>query len=135
MLRTGALFDYVKMSLPTGLSTMQPAERFLEVMVSAGFTPHDASRALAFIAEFVYASARDTVLIERYDEHPQVTELRRMLDEAPPESLPMIRGLSGVTSQEGQFEFDLRVCVAGLAALLEEENAQAIGGPVPGEGN
>ncbi|XVU21299.1 TetR/AcrR family transcriptional regulator C-terminal domain-containing protein [Actinoplanes sp. CA-054009] len=123
MVRTGALFDYVKMSLPTGLSAMQPAERFLQVMVGAGFTPHDASRALAFIAEMVYASARDTVLIERYAEHPQVTELKRMLDQAPPESLPMIRALSGVAPPEDQFEFDLRVCVAGLATLLEEEHA------------
>lgn len=68
----------------------------------------------------MYASARDAILVARLGEHPQLTELNRMLAESDPADLPAIRRLSasGEAMDAGQFEFDLDVLIEGLAARL-----------------
>ncbi|WP_030438000.1 TetR/AcrR family transcriptional regulator C-terminal domain-containing protein [Actinoplanes subtropicus] len=120
MVRTGAHFDHVRLPLGTGVRAMEPAEHLLRTLLDAGFEPSVAGRALSMLAELMYASARDAILIHRLGEHPQITELNRMLAEADPADLPAIRRLreSGEGMDDEQFEFDLDVLIAGLEARL-----------------
>jgi AcrR family transcriptional regulator len=115
MIRTGALFDYAQLPMPAGLQALEPAEHLARALLAAGFTEEDAGRALAFVGEFAYASAKDAVMTSMCGVHPQATELRRMLAEAPPSALPVIRRLSGRWPAADQFAFDLDVLIAGLS--------------------
>jgi TetR/AcrR family tetracycline transcriptional repressor len=121
MVRTGALFEYVRMPVG-GLSTLAPAERYAETLMAAGFTEEQASRALGFLAEFVFSSARDAIMIAKYGVHPQVTEIRSALESSPPDDYRTLRRLIVNQFQPGdaQLEFDLQIFIAGLTALLNE---------------
>ncbi len=72
------------------------------------------------VGEFAFASARDAVLAARCPGHPQVTELRRMFAEAAPDQLPTTRRVMGMREMgdDDQFEFDLRLFIAGMESLL-----------------
>lgn len=120
MIKAGALFEYVRMPLAEGLTALAPAEEYARVLLDAGFTEEHAAGAIGFLGEFVYASARDAILAERYRGHPQVTELRRMFAEAAPDQLPTVRRLIGLREMghDDQFEFDLRLFIAGMESLL-----------------
>jgi TetR/AcrR family tetracycline transcriptional repressor len=111
---TGALFDYVRLS-PGGAALFAPVERAVQALLDAGFDDRRAGAAMAFLGEFVYASARDAVLTQRYGVHPQLAEMRRMLAEAPPGTLGGLRRMTArpLTGEE-QFAFDLDVFIAGL---------------------
>ncbi|MEU8240213.1 TetR/AcrR family transcriptional regulator C-terminal domain-containing protein [Actinoplanes missouriensis] len=119
MVRTGALFEYVRMPVG-GLSTLAPAERYAETLLAAGFTAEQASRALGFLAEFVFSSARDAVMTARHGIHPQLAEIRKALDAAPPDDHRTMRRMMADQFQPGdaQLEFDLRIFIAGLETLL-----------------
>ncbi|BBH67346.1 TetR family transcriptional regulator [Actinoplanes sp. OR16] len=119
MVRTGALFEYVRMPVG-GLSTLAPAERYAETLIAAGFTEEQASRALAFLAEFVFSSARDAIMIARNGVHPQVTEIRKALESTPADEYRALRRLLDTHFQAGdaQLEFDLQIFIAGLETLL-----------------
>ncbi|MET3422049.1 AcrR family transcriptional regulator [Actinoplanes tereljensis] len=121
MIAVGAHFDYVRLPIGSGPAALAPNEHLLRSLVEAGFTDAQAGRALGLLAELMYASARNTVLAGRYGEHPQITELNRMLAEAPPGTLPSIRRLSAarIGLDPEQFDFDLDVVIAGLAQLLD----------------
>jgi TetR/AcrR family tetracycline transcriptional repressor len=121
MVRTGALFEYVRMPVG-GLSTLAPAERYAETLMAAGFTEEQASRALGFLAEFVFSSARDAIMIAKYGVHPQVTEIRSALESSPPDDYRTLRRLIVNQFQPGdaQLEFDVQIFIAGLTALLNE---------------
>ncbi|GIM93443.1 TetR/AcrR family transcriptional regulator C-terminal domain-containing protein [Paractinoplanes toevensis] len=120
MIAVGAHFDYVRLPLGSAPAALAPNEHLLRALVEAGFTDAQAGRALGMLAELMYASARNTVLAGRYGEHPQITELNRMLAEAPPSTLPSIRRLSAarIGLDPEQFDFDLDVVIAGLSQLL-----------------
>ncbi|MBB2941242.1 AcrR family transcriptional regulator [Actinoplanes lutulentus] len=119
MVRTGALFEYVRVPVG-GLSSLAPAERLAETLMAAGFDDQDVARALGFIAEFVFSSARDAIMIDRHGVHPQVTEIQKALDAAPAEDYRTMRRLMLNQFQPGdaQLEFDLRIFIAGMDHLL-----------------
>jgi TetR/AcrR family tetracycline transcriptional repressor len=120
MVRTGALFEYVRMPVG-GLSALAPAERYAEKLMDAGFTVEQASRALGFLAEFVFSSARDAIMIAKYGVHPQVAEIQNALEALPPEEHRTLRRLIVNQFQPGdaQLDFDLQIFIAGLEKLLE----------------
>jgi AcrR family transcriptional regulator len=120
MARTGALFDYVRIPLAGGRDTLAPADQLIAALAGAGFAIEDATRVLAFIAEFTFSSARDLVLAERYGVHPQAAEIRRVLDESPAGDLPWLRRVAAMSPRPGddQLEFDLTILIAGMEQML-----------------
>jgi TetR/AcrR family tetracycline transcriptional repressor len=121
MARTGALFDYVRIPLASGRDTLAPADQLIQTLAGAGFAAQDAMRILAFIAEFIFSSARDLVLTERHGVHPQLAEIQRLLDESPAADLPWLRRVTateGTQAGEDQLEFDLMILISGLEKML-----------------
>jgi len=121
MARTGALFDYVRIPLASGKVMLAPADRLIQTLVGAGFTVEDAARILAFIAEFIFSSARDLVMTERHGVHPQATEIGRLLDESPAQDLPWLRRVAATgpaRTADDQLEFDLKILIAGMEQML-----------------
>ncbi|WP_328467753.1 TetR/AcrR family transcriptional regulator C-terminal domain-containing protein [Actinoplanes sp. NBC_00393] len=123
LVRTGALFEYVRMPVAGGLAGIAAAEKLMESLVAAGFAERDAGRAIGFVAEFVFSSARDAVMIERFGEHPQVTELRKALDRVPEDQHRTLRRMmtGHFRANDEQLEFDLQVCIAGLEQILAKQ--------------
>jgi AcrR family transcriptional regulator len=122
MARTGALFDYVKIPLASGKVMLAPTDQLIQILVTAGFATQDAVRVLAFIAEFIFTSARDLVLTEQHGVHPQVTEIRRLLEESPAGDLPWLRrvtAMSPADPADDQLEFDLKMLIAGMEQMLD----------------
>ncbi|MEV6349347.1 TetR/AcrR family transcriptional regulator C-terminal domain-containing protein [Actinoplanes sp. NPDC051851] len=120
LLKTGTLFEYVRMPAAEGLAALAPAERYARTLLAAGFTEEQACRAIAMLGEIVFVSARDAILAGKYRGHPQVTEMRRMFAEAAPDQLPTMRRLIELRdeSPERQFQFDVDIFIAGLESLL-----------------
>ena len=88
-----------------------------------GMPPHrrcPAHHALRLVSELSYASARDAILLERYGEHPQLPELRPILERIPDRELPIMRRLLAQPDENAgeQFEFDLDIVIAGLERRL-----------------
>ncbi|SHN47701.1 TetR/AcrR family transcriptional regulator C-terminal domain-containing protein [Cryptosporangium aurantiacum] len=123
MIGIGALFDYVRMPLSGGEAALASVEGLLQVLVRAGFTADEAGRTVALLAELLVSSARDAVLIERHGVHPQLVEVRRVLDAAPADAMPGLRGLRdlGLQAGDAQLEFDLEVVLAGLEQRLARD--------------
>jgi AcrR family transcriptional regulator len=127
MIEVGAHFDYVRFPLDGGATALAPAEQVLRALLDAGFREDEAARVLGMLWELMYASARNAVLSARHGGHPQVTELRRLLGETPPDTLPSIRRLSDTVAgvDDEQFAFDLEVVIAGLGQLLARRRLPA----------
>ncbi|MEU4158978.1 TetR/AcrR family transcriptional regulator C-terminal domain-containing protein [Actinoplanes sp. NPDC026670] len=122
MVRTGALFEYVRVPATSGgLSAFAPAERYAEILLAAGFTEEQAARGIGFVAEFVFSAARDAIMIARNDGvHPQTAELNRALEAAPPGEHPVLRRLQPYQFAPGdaQLDFDLNIFIAGMEQFL-----------------
>ncbi|MDI6102556.1 TetR/AcrR family transcriptional regulator C-terminal domain-containing protein [Actinoplanes sp. NEAU-A12] len=121
MVRTGALFEYVRVPATGGLTIFAATERYAEILLAAGFTEEQTGRALAFLAEFVFSSARDAIMMARRDGvHPQTAEIRRALDAAPADRFRTMRRLmtDGYGPGEAQLDFDLKIFITGLEQLL-----------------
>lgn len=122
LVRTGEFYDSLHMSAAIGLLTMAWVERVAEAMIDAGFDEQTAGHAVGFVAELTYVSARDAVLVARYGEHPQVPELRPLLEHVPKEELPILRRWLAQprAGSDEQFAFDLDILIAGLERRLDQ---------------
>ncbi len=50
--------------------------------MAAGFDEEQPTRAVSFMAEFVFASARDAIMIRRHGVHPQLSEISQVMQDA-----------------------------------------------------
>ncbi|MFI9776792.1 TetR/AcrR family transcriptional regulator C-terminal domain-containing protein [Streptomyces sp. NPDC051956] len=120
IVQTGALYDYVRMPAAGGLGSLARVEQVAQALIDAGFDERTAGLTIGFVAELTYASARDAVLVERHGDHPQLTELRRTLDEAPDDEVVVLRRMLSRprAGTDEQFEFDLSTFIVGLEQRL-----------------
>ncbi|MFC7529331.1 TetR/AcrR family transcriptional regulator C-terminal domain-containing protein [Actinoplanes sp. GCM10030250] len=125
LVRAGELVEYVRFPAASGLAIFAPVERCVEALLVAGFDEDQAARAVAFMAEFVFTSARDAIMIRRHGVHPQLSEISRVMQEADENEYGLLRRLSARSFQSGeaQFDFDLTVFVAGLDHLLAAKSS------------
>ena len=122
LVRTGEFYDYVRMSAAIGLLTMAWVERVAEALIEAGFDEQTAGHAVGFVSELTYVSARDSVLVAKYGEHPQIPELRPLLERVPEDELPILRRWLAQprAGSDEQFAFDLDILIAGLERRLDQ---------------
>ncbi|MFD4948407.1 TetR/AcrR family transcriptional regulator C-terminal domain-containing protein [Streptomyces sp. NPDC058239] len=128
IVQTGVLYDYVRMSAAGGLASLARVEQVARALVEAGFDERTAGLTIGFVGELTYASARDAVLVERHGDHPQLTELRRTLDDAPDDEVLVLRRLLSRprAGTDEQFEFDLSTFIAGLEQRLAVSPGPAV---------
>lgn len=94
---------------------LEPVEETLRIMMAAGFDDETAARSLASLATLASASARERILAGRSTGHPQVSEVRRALDD---DSRSDLRNLSRLT-QADLVSFDLRQLEMSIDLLLD----------------
>ena len=117
VISTGVLASYVRFDSAADLGALAPAETLLESLLDAGFDEVAAGRFLAFLAEFVYTSARNVIAKTARGEHPQRPELVRALSDAGEEEFSAMKRLmeSGLDQfDDAQFEFGLQVAIRGM---------------------
>jgi AcrR family transcriptional regulator len=130
MVATGVVSNFYRLNSDT-LAVFEPAEFVLQRMLAAGFDLPTAGRGLAFVTHFAMAIGRDIVMERQLGEHPQGPEVRRLLERGGDEAgYEAFRGLAaldinGPQDIEHQFEFELNVFIAGMAAQLEQRPSSA----------
>lgn len=94
------------------------AERVLEAMLTAGFGVDDARRGVTAVANIAQAAAQNAAQTSVRDVHR--TETRAALMRSPDADYPALRRVlaAAQTPDDGQFEFELDLAIAGLERLL-----------------
>ncbi|MGA5462793.1 TetR/AcrR family transcriptional regulator C-terminal domain-containing protein [Mycobacterium sp. NPDC050041] len=96
------------------------AERVLDAMLTAGFGVDDARRGVTAVANIAQAAAQEAAQTSVHDRHEAQT--RAALLSAADTDYPALRRVlaTASASDDGQFEFELDLAIAGLERLLGE---------------
>lgn len=100
---------------------LEPVEDTLRIMMEAGFDDETAARSLAALASLASASARERILARRSTGHPQVSEVRRVLDDSTTSELHNLSRLTQadmVSFDFQQFETSIDLLLDGMEARL-----------------
>lgn len=117
---TGALVSEFRFTTQYELGVVGPAESVLEKLLAAGFDPETAARGMHLLSTIAIGFGHDLVLNAREGGHPQISELRRALQESTGgyEALRHVLDIRIDTYDDAQFEFDLAAFFARMEALL-----------------
>lgn len=118
--KLGVLATYFRLPA-SGLGALEPVERVLQVLVSAGFPVDEAGRVLRLITEVGHAAGREAVFLSRNRVHPNVSEVATALSGAAEDAFPALRRI--VSDRDGeqgdeQLAYNVDVILAGLAQRL-----------------
>lgn len=106
-----------------GRTALEQAEFVLESLVGAGFDVELAGRAANVVVELAISAARDALLSTERPNHPQYEEAAGAMGSADGPDFPMLSqvvvAMSAEQNVDAQFEFNLGVVFAGLAAKLQ----------------
>lgn len=96
------------------------AERVLDAMLTAGFGADDARRGVTAVANIAQTAAQEATQTSVHDRHE--AETRAALLRAADTDYPALRRVLAAASvtDDGQFEFELELAIAGLERLLGE---------------
>lgn len=126
IIKLGALALSIHLPGAQGLGALGPVESVLEALVGAGLEVEDAGRALTFITDMAYVAGRDALRSAENPVHPEVPALASALRSAATQDFPVLRqvvaGQAGA-QDEGQFEFNLEVVIAGLEQVVATRTA------------
>ncbi len=117
---TGFLSQHLRLDSVEARRVLAPAEVTVAAMITAGFDPGTAARGLAFVSDFAFASARNS-LLRQGGGHQQRDQLRTALaHDGDGGGLPELKHLveSEIDWLDAQFEFDLRIFLIGMDAEL-----------------
>lgn len=114
VLTTKGLGAYVRLN-GIDIRQLESVEETLRIMMKAGFDDETAARSLATLATLASASARERILARRSTGHPQVSEVRRVLDD---EGNSELHNLSRLT-QTDVVSFDFRQLETSIDLLLD----------------
>ncbi len=123
LVATGIVSNYFPLGADS-VRVLEPAEFVLQQLLRAGFDLPTAGRALTGATRLAMGVGRDVLLAAQSGEHPQVPEVRRLLEEGGDATpLEAFRGLAELEINsprdiETQFEFELDVFVTGLQSRL-----------------
>lgn len=122
VLTSKGLGAYVRLN-GIDIGQLEPVEETLRIMMQAGFDDETAARSLASLATLASASARERILARRSTGHPQVSEVRKVLDD---DSNPELHNLSRLTQANvvsfdfQQLEMSIDLLLNGMAVRLAE---------------
>jgi AcrR family transcriptional regulator len=115
----GAL-RYVRLTTAATTGRLEQMDRFVGVLLAAGFSLQDASLALRFVNLLVVGEAWERALADREGGEPQIAEFERAVAERP-QALPHLAPLAEPAARpdlDAQFAFALDALITGLAARL-----------------
>jgi AcrR family transcriptional regulator len=113
----GAL-RYVRLTTAATVGRLEQMDRFVGVLEMAGFTLHDAARALQFVNLLVCGEAWERALADGAGDEPQIVEFERAVRERPDvlANLAPLADAAGRPDADSQFTFALDCLIAGLTA-------------------
>ena len=108
----------------SGPSRLAYADRVLDTLLEAGFSPNTASRAFVALDSYVYGFERQRSIIGMGDESDGVEMAREVLDRIPMEAYPSLARIAMGYEAEPYddaeaFEFGLGLILDGLQRLVE----------------
>jgi TetR/AcrR family transcriptional regulator, tetracycline repressor protein len=133
-MRTGKRFStdmakHFRLSGGAGSMMLPWAERVLQSLVHTGFGVDDAGSILTLVSSVAISAARDASLIAETRIHPHIPEVARALRNREASEFPVLSQVIAAreieTPVERDFEFDLRVIIAGLESLLASRSRPA----------
>ena len=116
---TGQWLPYFRFTSPRDLAIAGPAEVIADRLLTAGFDPVSASRAMHLLVTICRGFAQDAVIGAREGGHPQIEDLRATLD-AERDGYPALRSLVDArvdNNGAAQFAFDLDAFIAAMERL------------------
>lgn len=119
LVQVGVTVDHTPLRGAGATAALTLAERVLDVMLTAGFTPDDARRGLTALANIAMTAAQSTIR-SAAGQHDYGAETVAALEDAGNDNYPALRrALAGAPSADAdQFEFELTVVIAGLETML-----------------
>ncbi len=118
-LAAGKLIDYYRFEPSDDLSSLVPVDHFLRSLRRSGFDENSAARALTMALTVALGFARDVILSEPLERHPQLVDLAAAIDVDTTRDFAALRRLvehEHEPSDTAQFDFDLDLMVLGLEA-------------------
>jgi len=111
--------DYVRLSIGNEAAAFAAVEGLIAKLSEAGFDELTVIQSLTYISGVVHITARNEIAVLNGG-HPQSAEVLQFLEQQPPGSIPGIRRMAELDplSNAHNFEFALRMIVAGLESLL-----------------
>ncbi len=119
LIQIGIAVEHTSLRGAGAAAALGLAERVIAVLLDAGFAAVDARRALTAIAGIAQTGAANALQAST-GQHDYGAETRDALDTAAAKEYPALRSaLDGpAPTPLDQFEFELEVMIAGMAALL-----------------
>jgi TetR/AcrR family transcriptional regulator, tetracycline repressor protein len=119
LIEVGVSLDHTPLRGAGATAALTLAERVLDVMLTAGFSPDDARRGLTALANVAQAAAQSTIRAAA-GQHDYGAETVAALANAGDEGYPALRrALADASPTDGeQFDFELTVIIAGLETLV-----------------
>lgn len=130
VIELGVIWTHVRLSGTGGSKMLALAERVLNALLAAGFSVDEAGTILTFIASVAISAARDTMLMAQTRVHHHLPEVARALQTPEAGEFPLLsqvvaaRGIEAPVERD--FEFELRVIIAGLESLLSSRKHSAV---------
>ncbi|MDT3442906.1 MULTISPECIES: TetR/AcrR family transcriptional regulator C-terminal domain-containing protein [unclassified Pseudofrankia] len=120
VVKVGVLLPYFHMQRVDGNTIIRSLEQTLGVLREAGLTEVESVRAMVFVSQIAFASARDTLLMSPDATHPQIQELKDVLAEMEPAEAPHVANLLQIwdAQSDTQLDFSLAVFIEGMEARL-----------------
>jgi AcrR family transcriptional regulator len=129
-IKSGVLHSYLRLPDAVGETVLRSIEKIVLILRSQGFAEEDIVRALTFVSQFAFASARDTLMVRTEQVHPQVhpqvRSIQELLASMDPAEAPTVRRLASSwdTDSEEQFDFNLDILVEGMKKRLESRRTE-----------
>lgn len=123
LIQVGTATDFNRLRGLGAAAALSMADRVLGVLLTAGFDPDTARRALTAASNIAQSAAHDSAA-ETDGVHPHRAETAAALDREPAEAYPALRRvLASAQAQrhdaEHQFDFELDLLISGLESALE----------------
>lgn len=121
-LATGKLVDYVRYDLAGGEELLASSDSFARVLLTAGFSPEQAGRAILLLSNISMSLARDLLLDHSLTRHPQPAYLQQALATADDTAFGSLRTLLSNDLEdvygEDQLQFAVTLFTRGMAGFL-----------------
>lgn len=120
LVQVGAAVEHSRFQGVGAVAVLDIAERVLHALLTAGFDAVDARRGVTAVANIAESAAQHALQTSVRDVHQAAT--RAALERAPAGAYPALRRVlaSAPAADDGQFEFELDLAIAGLDGRLRQ---------------
>jgi AcrR family transcriptional regulator len=119
LIQVGVAIDHTPLRGVGAAAALALAERVLEALLMAGFGTDDARRGLTALANIAQSAAQNSVQ-RSAGQHDYQAETLEALQDSVVDEYPSLHSVleSAPTPDDGQFDFELDIAIAGLERVL-----------------